>query len=319
MLLREFVGNGEVIDALSAACAAGRLSHAVMLTGDLGSGKTELAKALAQTLVCRGENKPCGSCSQCVKAAAGIHSDINLLHGEGDSGSFKIDAVRSVVQNMHILPGEADCKVYIIDDAEDLTEEAVNALLKAFEEPPERVYFILTCSNRSRLLPTLRSRAAIYNLIPPAPEQTAKYLADKKLCGYDEALGLARGFGGNIGSCTAYLTDENFRAQCQTVARFFRAVAQSDGYGLQKQALELSALKRRQAVKTVRLLYAAASDLTDAARRRYPPPGFDEDTVYALGADRLSDICRALERALSLLASNCQTGAVFADAAAAMQ
>lgn len=157
-------GEG-VKQSLSRAFAESRLPHAMILEGPAGSGKAELARWIAKAAVCTGEGeRPCGRCSGCVKAAAGAHPDITIAGGGTAARSFHVDAVRQIRSDAYIKPNEAPLRVFLLEGAEAMSEQAQNALLKVFEEPPERVMFILTVTSAAKLLPTVRSRAQLFAL-----------------------------------------------------------------------------------------------------------------------------------------------------------
>lgn len=154
-----------VKQSLSRAFAESRLPHAMILEGPAGSGKAELARWIAKAAVCTGEGeRPCGCCSGCMKAAAGAHPDITIAGGGTAARSFHVDTVRQIRSDAYIKPNEAPLRVFLLEGAEAMSEQAQNALLKVFEEPPERVMFILTVTSAVKLLPTVRSRAQIFTL-----------------------------------------------------------------------------------------------------------------------------------------------------------
>ena len=162
----EGIPCGELIQrSLSLAFAEDRLPHAIILEGPAGSCKAELARWIAKAAVCTGAGeRPCGRCSGCVKAAAASHPDITVAGGGAAARSFHVDTVRQIRSDAYIKPNEAPRRVFILEGAEAMSEQAQNALLKVFEEPPERVLFLLTVTSAVKLLPTVRSRAQLFTL-----------------------------------------------------------------------------------------------------------------------------------------------------------
>ncbi len=173
--------------------AAGRLSHAYLITGPAGSGKHDLARALTQALVCTGEDRPCGVCSHCKKAAAGIHPDVTVLCPAEGKRDILVDQVRMLRSDAYVRPNEAPRKVYLIDPASSLNDSAQNSLLKVLEEGPAYAAFLLIAEAAGQLLPTVRSRCEQISLIPPvgeeqAPSGEAVELADLLMAGKESAL-----------------------------------------------------------------------------------------------------------------------------------
>lgn len=152
-----FCYNKRAQETLAAFVNGGRFPHALLLEGPEGSGRRTFAREIAAALFCRGEHKPCGSCSQCRKVLERNHPDVEYYGGDGSRRSFHIDTIRQLRQNAWLLPGEAPCRVCVLCGAENMTDQAQNALLKILEEPPEHTVFILTAENRAMLLPTILS------------------------------------------------------------------------------------------------------------------------------------------------------------------
>ena len=154
-----------------------RIPHACLISAaDMAAAMAE-AKRLAAAAVCEGEAKrPCGICRHCRKAEAGIHPDISVIGRlVDDKGKQKkqisVDQVRAMSADACMLPNEAACKVYIIEDAESMNPSAQNAALKLLEEPPLGAKFLLCCTNAMQLLPTVRSRCAELKLGGHGPER----------------------------------------------------------------------------------------------------------------------------------------------------
>lgn len=138
-----------------------RLAHAYLFTGPQGSQKTATALGIAQMLNCEdgnaGQNGSCGQCPSCLKIMKGNHPDVVVVD-RGEEPSIKIDQVRGIIGRVQLRAFEARWKIFILKDAETLTTEAANALLKTLEEPSPDTLLILTSAVAERVLPTIRSR-----------------------------------------------------------------------------------------------------------------------------------------------------------------
>lgn len=166
-----------VKERLTALEAAGRFPHALILEGPAGCGKRTLARVIAQALLCTGEGeKPCGACDACRKAANNTHPDLFLAAGGSGPRTFHIEAIRRIREDAFVVPNEGAVKVYLLENAGVMTEQAQNALLKVLEEPPPYVRFLMTCESSSQLLATILSRAPALSLEPLSQEKAAEAL-----------------------------------------------------------------------------------------------------------------------------------------------
>ncbi len=165
MKIEGFNLENSVEKSISAALNSRRFPHAVILEGGSIQERMALAKKTAAALVCAGGGEvPCGACSACKKSAADSHADVLIYSVEDKPKAFKVDIVREIRAKAYIVPNEADRKVFILENSHTMGVEGQNAILKILEEPPSYVNFILLCSSKSGFLPTVLSRAAVYNL-----------------------------------------------------------------------------------------------------------------------------------------------------------
>lgn len=143
-----------------------RLSHAYLLQGSRGTGKKTIAKLLSMTILCVSRNgiEPCGTCSTCQRIKSGNHPDVHWLEPEGQS--IKKGAIDSIRKEFNFTAFEQEKKVYIITNAELLTVNAANQILKYLEEPDQNITAILLTNNGSSILKTIQSRCQIIDLQP---------------------------------------------------------------------------------------------------------------------------------------------------------
>lgn len=158
--LKSVVGHTQRIDSLLSILKSGKLFSSAIFSGPEGVGKRKVALSLAQEANCEKGIPACGECKVCLRFAVVPNESYLLIEPQGER--IKIEQVREVVEYLS-LRSELKNRFVIIDQAEKLTVQAANALLKSVEEPPEGVHFILITSNLSMLLPTIRSRCQVFS------------------------------------------------------------------------------------------------------------------------------------------------------------
>lgn len=166
------VGQEPITRTLKNALVSGRLAHAYLFAGPRGVGKTTTARLLAKALLCseRAAAEPCGACAACQEVQAGTAVDVIEIDG---ASNRKIEDVRALRENVKYAPARGRYKVYIIDEAHQLTPEAFNALLKTLEEPPPHVVFILATTDPRDMPSTILSRVQRFDFRPIAPDTLA--------------------------------------------------------------------------------------------------------------------------------------------------
>src|SRR5438552_4767602 len=153
----ELIGQEHVQKTLSNAIESKRLAHGYISSGQRGTGKTSVARILARCLNCvhGPTTKPCGVCSSCIEIAEGNSVDVIEIDAASNRG---INEMREVRENVRYRPARDGYKVFIIDEAHQITKEAFNALLKTLEEPPEWVVFVLCTTEANEIPNTIASR-----------------------------------------------------------------------------------------------------------------------------------------------------------------
>lgn len=204
-----FIGNGATVAALRATIAAGRISHAYLLTGPDQSGKRTLARAMAAALICTPppeHDRPCGECRHCRLIERDAHPDVRLVAPVENHRNVTIEQVRQVERDASLRPSEAARKVFIIRGVDGMAAPAANALLKTLEEPPEDTVLLLTTADTAAVLPTILSRCRETVLRPaPAAEIAAALVAQGQAP--EAADVLARMAGGRPGWAIAAAAD----------------------------------------------------------------------------------------------------------------
>src|SRR5256886_1715665 len=168
----DVVGQEAVVRTLKNAIASNQVRQAYLFAGPRGTGKTSLARILAKSLNCANGPSvtPDGTCHACLAIAAGTSLDVIEMDAASQRG---IDDIREIRDRVVLQPVEGRYKVYILDEAHQLTDAAWNALLKLIEEPPPHLLFVFCTTDLSKVLPTVRSRCQTFMFARPRlPELT---------------------------------------------------------------------------------------------------------------------------------------------------
>ena len=191
------------------------MTHAWLFTGPPGSGRSTAAACFAAALVC--PEGGCGVCQACRTAPLGGHPDVDMVRPEGVS--YVVKEARALVMTSELSPAKSFWHVMVVEDADRLTDAAVNALLKSIEEPPPHTVWILCAPSVEDVLPTIVSRARHVALRTPSARDVADLLVERY--GVDRAIAAfaARASQGHIGRARALATDEHARLRRQDVLR----------------------------------------------------------------------------------------------------
>ena len=225
------IGHKDIVKHLQNAIKTEKISHSYMFTGRPGSGKKLIATTYAMTLQCEaGGTEPCQKCDSCKKALGKNHPDIIMVNHE-KPGTISIDEIREqVIHDVAVKPYCSPHKIYIIPDAEMMTVQAQNALLKTIEEPPEYAVIILLTSNIDVLLPTIQSRCVRLDLRLHVPDYQAEIDAS-----------FAQG---SIGRAKDAATSEEFSAMTENALKILKYVNTMEVYELADEIKSLSGEKQ---------------------------------------------------------------------------
>lgn len=208
---QSIIGQEQLKAHLQGALETHKVSHAYIISGEKSSGKEFIARIFAMALQCeRGGAEPCNECHSCRQALSKNQPDIIYVSHEKPN-TISVDDIRAQVNNdVAIKPYSSRYKVYIVGEAEKMTPQAQNAILKTLEEPPEYAVILLLVSNTNTLLPTILSRCVLLNMKPVRDALVKKYLMEElQVPDYkaDVCVAFARG---NVGKAKALASSEEF-------------------------------------------------------------------------------------------------------------
>jgi len=172
----DVVGQDEQIAPLRAAVGSvSSMTHAWLITGPPGSGRSHAARAFAAALQC--DSGGCGTCRECLTALSGAHADVTLVATE--KVTISIDEVRDLISVAQSAPSRGRWRVIVVEDADRMTERTSNVLLKSIEEPPPRTVWLLCAPAAQDVAITIRSRARVVTLRMPDPDAVAQLLVTR--------------------------------------------------------------------------------------------------------------------------------------------
>mgnify|MGYP003508507432 CR=1 FL=1 len=208
---KDIIGQEQIKEHLQNALATGKVSHAYIINGEKSSGKEFIAKIFAMALQCeQGGTEPCNECRSCKQTLSKNQPDIIYVSHEKPN-TISVDDIRAQINNdVAIKPYSSKYKVYIINEAEKMTPQAQNAILKTLEEPPAYAVILLLVSNVNTLLPTILSRCVVLNMKPVRDALVKKYLMEElQVPDYkaEVCVAFARG---NVGKAKLLASSEEF-------------------------------------------------------------------------------------------------------------
>ncbi len=303
MKFEGFYGNKRIKEYLSNAVSRGEISHAFMFSGPEGIGKRTLGGIFARALVCQADGeKPCGTCAACIKSGKDSHPDI--LHIRRSGASIKVDEIRALKQDAYLRPNDGARKVYLIHEADSMTQEAQDALLKILEEPPAFTVFLLLCYNEKMMLETVRSRCVRLTLSPLDGDEMSSLLGERlPLIAKEEQKSLiarSRGIAGR-----ALSPHEDGPAE-ECALRIISAASQGDELKIAESMIAIEKSKREELSE---IIDCTIAHLRDALITPRGVEAFYGDAaskkLYARAGDRgILSIIDALSRAKAYCRQN---------------
>ena len=226
---RDIIGHEQIKEHFNNAIKTHKVSHAYILAGEAGMGRKSLANAFALTLLCeQGRIEPCMECHACRQVLSGSHPDL-IYVGHEKPGSIGVDDIRKQINDtIMVRPYSRSYKIYIVDEAEKMTVQAQNALLKTIEEPPSYAVIILLTTNQEAFLPTILSRCIQLKLKPLRDSVVKSYLMEKMHIEEADADVYAAFARGNLGKAITIASSEEFKLLHQELLHLLKHIHDMD-------------------------------------------------------------------------------------------
>lgn len=322
-------GNQKAKNAIGKSIIDNSLSHAYIIEGPHGSGKTMLAHRIAAALTC--ENKksqdgplPCMRCDSCKKILSNNSPDVYILERENGKATIGVDLVREMRSDMFLSANESEYKVYIIEEAHLMNDAAQNALLKVLEEPPQNVITLLLCETTDNILPTVKSRAQIIRASLFDVNSMSEFLLNNNntaLSFYNQSkenfLIALEASGGSIGRALELMSQKEFSdisKKRQIIDGIISAFSEKADFVSLHNSFSPLSKKRNELIDELSLLFTAIRDLILLKRSRDVSLAYyyDRDTATdiseKLGIGKLYAISDAIFSALCDLNQNANVG-----------
>ncbi|MBQ8798420.1 MAG: DNA polymerase III subunit delta' [Lachnospiraceae bacterium] len=307
---KQIIGHEQIIQHMQNAIRQKKISHAYLLCGESGSGKRLVAEAFAKAVLCEeGGIEACGKCKSCKQAESGNHPDIRVVVRE--KATLGVKEIREqVTADVQIKPYSSEYKIYLIDEAEKMTEEAQNALLKTIEEPPEYAVFLLMVDRQELLLSTVLSRCVLLPFYPVATGKIKQFLMEEKGVPDYLAESAAAFSGGLVGRAVQYTESEAFTEQREEVLHLVKYVDQMTMAEVMEN-VKLFASKKDAATEYLDmillwyrdvLMYKATKDINALMFANEPEAVADQAKKRSF--ENLQGIVEALEQVKQRLKSN---------------
>ena len=225
----DILGHEQIKEHFQKAIESHKVSHAYILTGEAGMGRKSLANAFALTLLCeKGKSEPCMECHACRQVLSGNHPDLIYVTHEKPA-SIGVDDIREQINDtVMVRPYSSYYKVYIVDEAEKMTQQAQNALLKTIEEPPSYAIIILLTTNQEAFLPTILSRCVQLKLKPLKDFVVKSYLVGSMNIPEAEADVYAAFARGNLGKAITIASSDDFKAMHKEMLNLLKHIRNMD-------------------------------------------------------------------------------------------
>lgn len=306
----DIVGQDHLTEYFRKVTSGGEVSHAYIIEGETRSGKEFIARVFSEALLCEGENdKPCGKCQSCLQMENNAHPDFYSITHDKPSIISVEDIREQIIKGISTRPYKGKYKIYLINEAEIMTEQAQNALLKTLEEPPEYVVIILLTTSKDKLLSTIQSRCVKLSLKPVEKKILKKYLMKEfKIPDYkaDIAVSFSQG---NFGKAKMLIMNEDFDKMKTEAVSLLKHIHEMDAPDIMEAINKIKEYKYDELdyldifsvwYRDV-LLFKATNDVNDLVFKQEIQ--YIKSVAKRTSYEGIDDIVKALEKAKTRIRS----------------
>ena len=320
-ILPGLLGNGQLKNTFGPAIREDRLAHAYILEGKEGSGKHTAARLIAAAAQCerRYDSEaiiPCCSCRSCSKILRNISVDVITISNR-DKASIGVDNIREMIRTLYFTPNDGTLKFYFIENADLMTPQAQNSLLLSLEEPPEFIVFILLCSDSTKLLPTILSRAQLIRMERFNPDFVEEYLIkNNPKADRQKITDAAHLSGGSLGTAMTLLKNNakelKYYETAEAAASVLVSASTSEKLTFTKN---LPQKERQAAVRVLSLTRSAIRDIIAVKKGGdltfYKSADKIPQSAKNVSVKKLLDVSSALLSAEDDIRANCSLNTVY--------
>ena len=290
-----------VVDRLCAFRRAGRFPHALMFCGETGCGKMTLCDYVSMLVLCeKGGEKPCEDCIPCRKAERHIHPDIVYVR-DLIGGKYNVEGMRGVIADSSVLPNDGDIRIYVFENADEMSVICQNTLLKFIEEPSKFNRFVFTAASLSPVLPTILSRVTVIPVLNPTVSECEAALSDFGINAADSQK-LSRIYDGNIGRCLCANENDDEKEILTAAENITTALAEKNEYNVAAAFSKLS--ERESKKKTLTLLLEVITNAMAMASAGITPEFLPEQTKKLARGVTLKNLSECADKINELIANS---------------